>query len=224
MQHAGVSKTPVPMFDFSIIRSFRQGGRQRSSRGNARDVRLRALLLTAGSVIAGGVAIAYLPDWLHTSVANGTKQVRATHAREKIESEIKQRFQQGVASLNARQYDQALTAFHRVLELAPDMPEAHANTGFALIGMERYAAARDFFEGAIALRKNQVNAYYGLAESLEGLNDLPGALGAMRTYLHLAPADDPYRRKAESAVWEWEAKVAETHKKSVATNKAKEKH
>ncbi|MBI4936943.1 MAG: tetratricopeptide repeat protein [Nitrosomonadales bacterium] len=183
-----------------------QSGRQNPARGRMRDVRLRALAFTAGPIIAGGIAIAYLPGWLHAPGAGGSQEA---HAREKAEAEIRQRFQRGVAALNAKQYEQAISDFHRVLELAPEMPEAHVNSGFALIGMERYAVARDFFEGAIALRRNQVNAYYGLAVALEGLNDLPGALGAMRTYLHLAPADDPYRRKAQSAVWEWEARVAE---------------
>lgn len=190
-------------------------------------MRLRALMLTVGLVIAGGIAIAFLPDWLHTSVANAPDEVRSAHAREKTETEIRQRFQQGVAMLNDKQYEQALKEFHRVLELAPDMPEAHVNAGFALVGLGRFAVARDFFESALALRKNQVNAYYGLAEALEGLKDLPGALGAMRAYLHLAPADDPYRRKAESAVWEWEARIAEDrHKiiKDLSKKQGKEKH
>lgn len=213
----------MSMFDFSMVRSIWQGRRKTSLRGRARDVRLRALALTAVLIIAGGITIAYLPDGLRTSVADGSKEVRTAHSREKTEAEIRQRFQQGVTMLNDKQYEQALTAFHRVIELAPAMPEAHVNTGFALIGLKRYAVARDFFEGAIALRKDQVNAYYGMAEALEGLNDLPGALGAMRTYLHLAPADDPYRRKAESAVWEWEAKVAEMRSKPVSTKQAKKK-
>jgi tetratricopeptide (TPR) repeat protein len=173
-----------------------------------RDVRSKALMLTVIPIIAGGLAIAYLPDWVRTAAVDDAGRVRPTHAREKAEAEIAQRFRQGVAALNAKRYEQAISDFHRVLELSPEMPEAHVNSGFAMIGMERYAVAREFFEGALALRGNQVNGYYGLAVALEGLGDLPGALGAMRTYLHLAPAGDPYRRKAEAAVWEWEAKVA----------------
>lgn len=197
-------------------------GQKTAAQRKAHDVRLRALALTAGLVIAGGLLIAYLPGKLRTSVANAPEEVRAAHAREKTEAEIRQRFQQGVDMLNKKQYEQALKEFHRVLELAPDMPEAHVDAGFALIGLERFAVARDFFEGALALRKNQVNAYYGLAVALEGLNDLPGALGAMRAYLHLAPPNDPYRRKAESAVWEWEAKVAEDYHKTIKDLSAKQ--
>ena len=187
-----------------------------TTKKSVRDVRLPALLITGALVIAGGLAIAWLPDKLHTSVANGSPEARAAHAREKTDAEIEQRFEEGVAMLNDKQYDQALKAFHRVLELSPRMPEAHVNAGFALLGQRRYAVARDFFEGAIALRKNQLNAYYGLAEALEGLNDLPGALGAMRTYVHLSPPDDPYRQKAEAAVREWSGKVDEARGKGGA--------
>jgi hypothetical protein len=59
------------------------------------------------------------------------------------------------------------------------------------------------------LRPNQVNAYYGLAVALEGLGDTAGALGAMRVYVHRSPPDDPYLRKAQAALWEWEAALAQ---------------
>ncbi len=179
------------------------------------DMRLRAVLVTGVLVIMGGLFITYIPYGSHSTPVDGSTIDPADHAREKSEVEIRDRFKQGVAMLNAKNYGQALTAFHRVIELSPEMPEAHVNAGFALIGMGRYSVAREFFEGALALRKDQVNAYYGLAEALEGLDDLPGALGAMRTYLHLAPQDDPYRRKAESAVWEWESKINEPNQPKI---------
>lgn len=131
----------------------------------------------------------------------------ALHARQARSSEIDARFKQGIVMLHAKQYEHATTALHRVLELAPDMPEAHVNMGYAMIGLKRYAAARDFFEAAINLRPSQVNAYYGLAEALEGLNNLEGAMGAMRSYIHLSRSDDPYVRKAHAALWEWEKKL-----------------
>ncbi|KAF0192443.1 MAG: hypothetical protein FD165_1068 [Gammaproteobacteria bacterium] len=129
----------------------------------------------------------------------------AGHASQLAQHEIDTRFLQAVAMLHAKQYDNAITALHRVLLLAPRMPEAHVNMGFALIGAQRYDAARDFFQTAIDLRPYQANAYWGLAVALEQLADLEGALGAMRAYIHLAKPDDPYVRKARSALWEWES-------------------
>ena len=73
--------------------------------------------------------------------------------------------------------------------------------------LRRYAMARDFFNVAIDLNLHQLNAYYGLAVALEGLRDLPGALGAMRSYVHLSKADDAYLTKANAAIWEWDAEL-----------------
>ena len=185
-----------------------------------RDVRLRALALTSSLVVMIGLTVAYLPSWLNVPAAvNGPEAARAAHAKEKTDAEIKLRFEQGVAMLNAKEYEFALTAFHRVIQLHPQLPEAHVNTGYALIGLKRYAIARDFFESAIALRKDQLNAYYGLAEALAGLNDIPGALGAMRTYMHLAPADDAYRSRAEEMARKWEAKIADERSKNQPAKK-----
>lgn len=173
----------------------------------------KALLFTLGIALIGGIAIQTLPNtaYIVASVQRTappiTAENRANHAQTKIEEEIKQRFNQGVLMLHAKQYEHALTAFHRVLQLAPEMPEAYVNTGYTMMGLGRYNVARDFFESAITLRTNQLNAYYGLAEALEAMNDLPGAIGAMRTYIHLSPDSDKFKRKAEAAVWEWEAKI-----------------
>ncbi|MBI4203775.1 MAG: tetratricopeptide repeat protein [Betaproteobacteria bacterium] len=164
-------------------------------------------MLTAIVIAAGGIVIAAVPDdgafsrlFSTASAPPGGQAPTIDPARQ----EIHQRFQQGVIMLHAKQHEHAMTAFHRVLELDPALPEAHVNMGFALIGLERYSAARDFFESAMTLRKDQVNAYYGLAVALDGMGDRAGAIGAMRTFVHLSRPDDPYLRKAQAALWEWE--------------------
>lgn len=126
--------------------------------------------------------------------------------------ELDERFRQAVIMLHAREYDHAVTALHRVLELAPELPEAHVNMGFAMNGLKRFRVAHDFFQVAIALRPMQANAYYGLAMALEGLGDQAGAMGAMRSYIHLTSPDDRYLPKARAALWEWgEAAPGESH-------------
>ena len=133
-----------------------------------------------------------------------------THQAQAKASEVDRRFNEAAVMLHAKQFEHALTALHRVLELAPRMPEAHVNMGYAMFGLQRYAAARDFFSGAIELRPAQVNAYYGLALALDALNDRAGALGAMRTYVHLAKPDDAFVRKARAALWEWQSEAAQS--------------
>lgn len=128
-----------------------------------------------------------------------------SHARQRRLAEIDQRFRQAAAMLHAKQYAHASVALHRVLELAPKLPQAHVNMGYAMLGLHRDAVARDFFMSAIDLKSSQLNAYYGLALALERLGDLDGAKGAMRTYIHLTNPDDPFLPKARAALWEWQA-------------------
>ena len=129
---------------------------------------------------------------------------RLAHQQRMQHSELRQRFEQAVLMLHARQYEHAATALHRVLELAPAMPEAHVNMGYAMLGLKRGDAARGYFLSAIDLRPEQANAYYGLAMAEEQRADLAAALGGMRSYLHLARADAPHRVRARAALWEWE--------------------
>lgn len=128
-----------------------------------------------------------------------------------LEQAVRARFEQGVMMLHMREYDYALKAFHNVLGMVPEMPEAHVNMGFALIGLEEWASARSFFETAIELKRDQINAYYGLAVALEASGDLPAALGAMQAYIHLAAEDDPFRTRAMSALWEWREAAAKAN-------------
>lgn len=161
-----------------------------------RDQRRLGALLTVALVLAGGA-------WLQAS-APVHEALTEAHG-EAPRDELRERFEQAVLMLHAKQYEHAVTALHRVLELAPRLPEAHVNMGYALLGLRRADAARDFFEAATALRPEQANAYYGLALAHEQRGDLPLAIGAMRTYLHRAKDDDEaHRRRARAALWEWE--------------------
>jgi tetratricopeptide (TPR) repeat protein len=159
---------------------------------------LAAAVLIAGLVLVGGIV---------RSASEPAFVSRIEHQQQMQQSELRQRFEQAVVMLHAKQYDHAITALHRVLELAPRMPEAHVNMGYALMGLEQPAAAEGFFQAAVELNPRQANAYYGLALVAEAQQDYEAALGAMRTYLHFSPADDPHRTRARSALWEWEEKL-----------------
>ena len=151
-----------------------------------RDVRLAAFALVLAVVVLGGLAFG----------------LRGDDERAQFDT----RFHDAARLLQAGEHAKAATALHRLLEIAPEVPEVQVNLGYAMLGLKKYGAARDSFNAAINLRPRQANAYYGLAEALEALGDLPGARGAMRTYVHLSPPDDPFVRKANAALWEWEAR------------------
>jgi cytochrome c oxidase subunit I len=201
------------LFVMNVLRSLRAWPRQTNRRPGRRDVRWPAFALTLGLTVAIGVLLAQWPTETGVAVSGKQSVLRtgpATDSAQKREEEIHRRFNQGVALLNAKHFEAAASELHRVLALAPEMPEAHVNMGFVMIGLQQYTMARDFFEAAIELRASQMNAYYGLAMALEGMGDVPGALGAMRTYVHRARPDDPYLRKANAALWTWEEELAKT--------------
>jgi len=170
-----------------------------------KKIRLTVATIPAWLLAAFFVIVLLIPLLMpRGAIFFGAPSVEA-HARDKAREEIRQRFAEGVVMLHAKQYNHAVTAFHRVLEIDPKMPEAHVNIGFSLLGLGKAKAAADFFDTATVLRPDQMNAYYGLGEALNQLGDKLGALQSMETYLHRSPKDDPYRAKAESAVWELRA-------------------
>lgn len=182
------------------------------------DVRPAALGLTLALVVAFvavvGVGAFWGDRWHVAEDAAQAVSAVPQATRKQAQREIDLRFQQGVAMLHMKEYDHALTAFHRVLQLDPALPEAHVNAGFALLGQGNAALARSFFQSAIDLRGDQINAYWGLAQALEAEGDLERAVGALRVYAHLAPEDDPFRRKAWAALWEWESRLKDARASS----------
>lgn len=185
------------------------------------DKRLPVLIATLATIAAAGLFFSLLPGTGVQAPGTATPDLRASSApargtdeglrpdadRAATEARVQARFQQAVYMLHARQYEHAVAALHEVLRLAPRLPEAHVNMGFALLGAGRHAAARDFFQGAIALRANQINAYYGLALALAELGELPAAVSAMRTYVHMSPADDKFLPRARATLSDWQARL-----------------
>lgn len=160
------------------------------------DHRRAGALLTLAAVLMGGL-------WLDQ---RGAPPPVPAATRMPHQAEVTQRFNQAVVMLHARQYEHAATALHRVLALAPQLPEAHVNMGYALLGLQRPEQAQRFFDRATALKPDQANAYYGLALAWEAQGDRAMATGAMRSYLHLARQESPeHLARARAALWEWQA-------------------
>ena len=120
-------------------------------------------------------------------------------------------FQTAVAQMEARDYEKALASWHRALLLDDGIVEVKVNMGFTLFELGNHIQARDFFIAALEQNAYQANAYYGLAIVSEKMGDLEGALGAMRSFIHLAgdEQDEKFIRRARSALWEWETALAE---------------
>lgn len=198
------------MFVVMVFGALIRGAAGAPSRRAQQDRRPFAFAFVLGAILVLGSIVNLLPgsgsgrSVMVEKPPADPRRDPAGHAGEQRRAEIRVRFNQAVVMLHAKQYEHAAAALHRVLELDPGIPEVHVNMGFAMIGLGRFPAARDFFNTAIELQPMQANAYYGLAEALEGMGEIPGAIGAMNTYLHLAPPDDAFRTRAQSAIWEWQ--------------------
>ena len=121
-----------------------------------------------------------------------------------------ERFQQGVAMLQAGHFEYAANALHDVLAIYPALPEAHVNMGYALLGLGDAQAAADFFHSATDLRPSQHNAYYGLALAEMDAGNDRAALAAMQSFAHRADEGDRHLPRAQEIIWELQAKLRET--------------
>lgn len=159
--------------------------------------RLRAFCLIVSVFVLVPLILAGLPRNLSFAATVPAAQ-GATHRPDgERQRELAARFEQGVAMLQRGEFEHAVAAFHRVLVLAPVLPEAHLNMGFALYELNDYQGAQRFFEGAKALAPDFLNVEYGLAISLFAQGKTIGAVHHMARYLSGLKQDDPFRKVAE---------------------------
>lgn len=168
--------------------------------------RIRAFFLIGSVLVLVLLILAGLPSnyrfnaALPASLGADPRQADGTRQRE-----LTARFEQGVAMLQLGEFENAVTAFHRVLVLAPGLPEAHLNMGFALYELKDYQGAQHFFEGAKALAPDFLNVEYGLAVSLFAQGKTLEAVHHMATYLGRLKKDDPFRKVAEKKMKKMES-------------------
>ena len=120
-----------------------------------------------------------------------------------IPNDFASAFDTGLRFMRGGDAHSAARAFEAARSIAPHEPATYANLGFAYFEMGQTAASRTAFEHAIEIAPMYPNSYFGLAEVFEREGDLDQAIGAMQTFVHLTPEEDPFRRRAMSAIWEW---------------------
>ena len=171
------------------------------------DIRSRALVLTFVGIAVLGLVIARPWSTLEsehlTSITPATAS-STTHI-ESTKAELDPEFVNAVLALESGDYRAAVAALIRFSARAPHVPEVYVNLGFAYLGDDQPVKAEAAFLQALELHKNQAKAYYGLGLIYENNGDLEAAQGAMRAFINLTNAKDPFLRKAQAALWEWGA-------------------
>ncbi len=127
----------------------------------------RRLHALAGFALAGALVSFVAPQRPALHGASGQTLVDLpSHASAQRAREVRERFDQAVVMLHARQFEHAVTALQRVVELAPRLPEAQVNLGFAWLGLHDGPRAQRAFEAAIDLRPAQANVAKFIARQL----------------------------------------------------------
>lgn len=162
-----------------------------------------AVIVVAVAALASLVYVrnaprASLPATAHHGIVPGDSKRLA---------EVRAEFDRGVVLLRQGQFDAAASAFHRVLVLAPTLPEGHLNMAFTLYEMGNLSGARKFFESARALDRRMSGADYGIALVTFAEGDRDRAVVLMRRYLEDLPQTDPNRAKALRRLAEMEASM-----------------
>jgi tetratricopeptide (TPR) repeat protein len=162
---------------------------------------IAALVVVSAATVLGGW-------WISPSIIEPYQDERAQQVINM--QQIDDLFQRAVQQMLDKDYSSAADTWSRLLVLQPNLPEAHVNLGFSLLELGQSHRACEHFDQASNINRFQINAYYGLAACLEAEGDLRAALGAMRAYTHLADPNDPFMRKANAAIWEWETRLSKS--------------
>lgn len=163
------------------------------------------VLALSVAVLTGGAVLSVVPAGEPSPPPAANPGAAANPVAE--DQEFAKLFTNGVAYMREGRHHEAIIVFEAALRRQPGVPEVLVNLGYLHLARKDFKSAEAAFQGAIGLRPGQVNAYWGLALTLEGRGDLEAALGAMKTFQHLEPESSPFRRKADAAVWEWEEQL-----------------
>lgn len=120
-------------------------------------------------------------------------------AHQRLEA-IQRDFNLGVQALQRGDGWRAIQLFHRVLQVEPQLVSAHINLGYAFLSVGEFERAQSFFQSALHLDRSEHSTLYGLGLAAEALGHGDVAVAAMSSYLRLAPADDPYRDRAQAVL------------------------
>ena len=166
-----------------------------------RDVRLRALGLTLAMIAITGALVWYLPGGSGGRPAADDFDVTRHMQAQRVAT----RFREAVNLLHTGRHAEAVLAWEDVIAMAPGLPEARVNLGYAQLGLGQARAAEQAFRAALALRESQANAHYGLALALAKQRRWDEARSAMRRFLRHSGPQDPYLARAHELLKQWQA-------------------
>jgi len=134
------------------------------------------------------------------------------------ENEVASWFARGIAlEEDPGTHNEAIAAYHRVLDLAPNHAAAHINLGTLYYNRQEFGLAERHYREAIAVDSRYALAYFDLGNVLDETGRVHEAVETYKTALQLAPtyADAHYNlalayeklREPRKALKHWQAYV-----------------
>ena len=116
-----------------------------------------------------------------------------------------------------KQYDNAIDAYKKALEIAPKSPIANYNLAIALYRDKKWDQAENYFEAAIANtndKKMEADAWYNKGVSLTMQKKLLESIEAYKNSLRINPADTLARENLQRALNELKKQQQQDQKKN----------
>lgn len=108
-----------------------------------------------------------------------------------VKPEAQGLFDAGVAATSAGDFQKAVEAFTRVVEMAPDRPEVLYNLGFAYEGLDQIDAAVEQYEKALAIRPEYYDPLIALAAIHTERREWTEAASAYEKAISIRPMEVP---------------------------------
>ena len=123
----------------------------------------------------------------------------------------------GIALYDTGEYEKAIEAFKRAVQLAPDSEESHYRLGLAYGSLGRYKEAVEAYNRAVRINPDYAAVYQNLGHAYSNLSQYSKAITAFRKAIQFAPDDvqtyfalgNAYfdSGKAEKAILTYEAAI-----------------
>lgn len=123
--------------------------------------------------------------------AEGLKEgaeMRQVYAEQNAANSARELYNGGITAMENRNYTKAIGLFKSVLELSPDMMEAHFNLGVCYGVKGNKKSQIHHFEEAIRLKPDMTDAHYNLGIAYSDARMYPQAIAELKRAIELKPS------------------------------------